>query len=154
MPSGDQAFGAPEWARSAPDPPRSEGLEELAALGDALEHLLGPQHLAPGRGQLDGQRQPVELLYQLTQHLLLARWTNPVRARLPGTHRVQLHGPLDVLERLEHELRGLEKRIHILEGFALVFDALDEIIRIIRASDGKADAAKKILKRIKKFMAR
>ena len=41
----------------------------------------------------------------------------------------------------------MEKRIHILNGFALIFDALDEIIRIIRASDGKADAAKKIMKK-------
>ena len=32
-------------------------------------------------------------------------------------------------------------RIHILEGFANIFDALDEAIRIIRKSDGKADAA-------------
>ena len=59
-----------------------------------------------------------------------------------------LHFRFDVVtRRLRHELAGLEKRIHILEGFALIFDALDEIIRIIRASDGKADAAQKIMKR-------
>ncbi len=59
-----------------------------------------------------------------------------------------LHFRLDVVTaRLENELAALEKRIHILEGFAIVFDALDEIIRIIRASDGKADAAAKIMKR-------
>ena len=63
-----------------------------------------------------------------------------------------LHFRLGVVtKRLEHELAGLQKRIHILEGFALVFDALDEIIKIIRASDGKADAAKKILKRFKQL---
>ncbi|MEM1208213.1 MAG: DNA gyrase subunit A, partial [Planctomycetota bacterium] len=39
------------------------------------------------------------------------------------------------------------KRIHILNGLAIVFDALDEIIAIIRKSDGKADAAAKIMKR-------
>ncbi len=49
--------------------------------------------------------------------------------------------------RLEHELEALRKRIHILEGFEKVFDALDEIIRIIRKSDGKADSAEKIMKR-------
>ena len=49
---------------------------------------------------------------------------------------------LDVVtSRLEHELEQLKRRIHILEGFEKVFDALDEIIRIIRKSDGKADAA-------------
>jgi DNA gyrase/topoisomerase IV subunit A len=41
----------------------------------------------------------------------------------------------------------LLRRMHILEGFVLIFDALDEIIKIIRASDGKADAAEKIMKR-------
>ncbi len=61
-----------------------------------------------------------------------------------------LHFRLDVVtRRLEHELRQLEKRIHILEGFAAVFDALDEIIRIIRKSEGKADAAAKIIARFK-----
>jgi DNA gyrase subunit A len=56
-----------------------------------------------------------------------------------------LHFRLEVVTaRLEHELEGLRKRIHVLEGFEKVFDALDEIIRIIRKSDGKADAAAKI----------
>jgi DNA gyrase subunit A len=55
---------------------------------------------------------------------------------------------LDVVTgRLEHELEQLQRRIHILEGFEKVFDALDEIIRIIRKSDGKADAAEKVMKR-------
>ena len=59
-----------------------------------------------------------------------------------------LHFRLDVVTaRLENELRALERRIHILNGFALIFDALDTIIRIIRRSDGKADAAEKIMKK-------
>ncbi|MGB3543588.1 DNA gyrase subunit A, partial [Rubrivirga sp.] len=45
-----------------------------------------------------------------------------------------------VTRRLEHELRALEKRIHILKGFAVIFDALDEAIKLIRASKNKADA--------------
>ncbi|MCA9152258.1 MAG: DNA topoisomerase 4 subunit A, partial [Planctomycetales bacterium] len=52
-----------------------------------------------------------------------------------------------VTRRLENELAALEKRLHTLEGFVLIFDALDEIIRIIRKSDGKQDAAAKIMKR-------
>ena len=52
-----------------------------------------------------------------------------------------------VTRRLEYELAALEKRIHILEGFETVFDALDEILRIVRKSEGKADAADKIMKR-------
>ena len=55
---------------------------------------------------------------------------------------------LDVItRRLENELAALEKRIHILNGFVTIFDVLDEVIRIIRRSDGKADAAVKIMKR-------
>ena len=52
-----------------------------------------------------------------------------------------------VTRRLEHELRALERRIHILEGFETVFDALDEVLRIVRKSDGKADAARRIMRR-------
>lgn len=59
-----------------------------------------------------------------------------------------LHFRLEVVtRRLENELASLEKRIHLLEGFALIFDALDQIIQIIRKSDGKADAAEKIMKK-------
>ena len=59
-----------------------------------------------------------------------------------------LHFRLEVVtNRLEHELAALRKRIHILEGFEKIFDALDEVIRLIRKSDGKADAAAKIMKR-------
>lgn len=54
-----------------------------------------------------------------------------------------------VTRRFRHELANLLKRIHILEGFAIVFDNLDEAIRIIRASDGKADAAPKLIERFR-----
>ena len=59
-----------------------------------------------------------------------------------------LHFRLEVVtKRLEHELQALKKRVHILEGFEKVFDALDEILRIVRKSDGKADAAAQIMKK-------
>ena len=59
-----------------------------------------------------------------------------------------LHFRLEVVtRRLEHELEALKKRIHILEGFEKVFDALDEILKIVRKSEGKADAAEQIIKR-------
>ncbi len=51
--------------------------------------------------------------------------------------------------RFEYQLAQLKERIHILEGFVTIFDALDELIKIIRASDGKEDAAQKIMKRFK-----
>ena len=52
-----------------------------------------------------------------------------------------------VTRRFQFELAELERRIHILEGFATIFDVLDEAIKIIRHSDGKADAAAKLMKR-------
>src|SRR5690606_4963958 len=59
-----------------------------------------------------------------------------------------LHFRMEVVtRRLEHELAALEKRIHILRGFETIFDALDAILKIIRSSDGKADAASKIMAR-------
>jgi DNA gyrase subunit A len=59
-----------------------------------------------------------------------------------------LHFRLDVVtKRLEHELASIKKRVHILEGFEKVFDALDDILKIVRKSDGKADAAQQIIKR-------
>ena len=59
-----------------------------------------------------------------------------------------LHFRLEVVtKRLEHELESLRKRIHILEGFEKVFDALDEILKIVRKSEGKADAAQQIVGR-------
>jgi DNA gyrase subunit A len=59
-----------------------------------------------------------------------------------------LHFRLDVVtKRLEHELASIKKRVHILEGFEKVFDALDEILKIVRKSEGKADAAQQIIKR-------
>ena len=61
-----------------------------------------------------------------------------------------LHFRLDVVRaRLNFELEALRKRIHILEGFEIVFDALDEILKIVRKSEGKADAAEKIMARFK-----
>jgi DNA gyrase subunit A len=55
---------------------------------------------------------------------------------------------LDVVtSRLEHELEQLRRRIHILEGFEKIFEGLDEILRLIRKSDGKAEAAEKIIRR-------
>lgn len=50
-----------------------------------------------------------------------------------------------VTRRLEYELRKLRERIHILEGFEIIFDALDRAIELIRASDGKKDAANKLM---------
>jgi DNA gyrase subunit A len=49
-----------------------------------------------------------------------------------------------VRRRFEFELDQLRRRIHILEGFRIIFNALDEAIKLIRQSSGKADASEKL----------
>ncbi len=49
--------------------------------------------------------------------------------------------------RLQYDLDQLERRIHILEAFEIIFAALDEAIALIRASDGKSDAREKLMAR-------
>ena len=72
----------------------------------------------------------------------------PARVSLRELLRVFLDFRLEVLtRRLEYRLAKLLERIHILEGLIVIFDALDHAIRIIRRSEGKADAAKKLMKR-------
>ena len=52
-----------------------------------------------------------------------------------------------VVKRLEFDLGEINARIHILEGYETIFDALDETIRIIRKSQNKRDAAEKLMAR-------
>lgn len=51
--------------------------------------------------------------------------------------------------RLSFQLNELERRLHILDGLLTVFDALDAIIKMIRSSEGRQDAAQKIMRRFK-----
>ncbi len=52
-----------------------------------------------------------------------------------------------VTRRLQFDLEQLEKRIHLLRGFEIIFNALDEAIRLIRAARDKADAAQRLMHR-------
>lgn len=54
-----------------------------------------------------------------------------------------------VQRRLEFEKRTLLERIHILEGLVKIYDALDEALKIVRKSDGRSDAAEKLMARFK-----
>jgi DNA gyrase subunit A len=54
-----------------------------------------------------------------------------------------------VRNRLIFERKKLLERLHILEGFVTLFDALDEAIKIVRKSGGRADAAEKLQARFK-----
>lgn len=52
---------------------------------------------------------------------------------------------VSVRRRFEYQLELLEKRIHILKGFKIIFNGLDKALKLIRASSGKQDAAKKLM---------
>jgi DNA gyrase subunit A len=95
---------------------------------------------------------PLEQSFYVNMTCLVPTENKEIAGPLRVDLRAMLREFLDfreevVTRRFQHELAELERRIHILEGFAKIFDALDETIRIIRKSDGKADAAEKIIKR-------
>jgi DNA gyrase subunit A len=70
----------------------------------------------------------------------------PARLSLVEMLRPFLDFRLEVVRRrFEFQLRQLERRIHVLEGFEIVFDGLDRALKIIRQSTGKADAAERLM---------
>ena len=69
----------------------------------------------------------------------------PDKLDMPTMLRYFLNFRLDVVtRRLRHELEQLQKRIHILEGFEIIFDALDEAVKIIRSSMDRKDADQRL----------
>ncbi len=72
--------------------------------------------------------------------------TRPERLGLKAMLRYFLDFRLTtVRRRFEYELEQLRRRIHILEGFRIIFNALDKAIKMIRESDGKADASERLI---------
>ena len=55
----------------------------------------------------------------------------------------------DVTRRLNYELALLEKRLHILAGFAAIFADLDKALKLIRSSKSRKEAHEKISKHFK-----
>ena len=54
-----------------------------------------------------------------------------------------------VTRRCKFELKKAEARCHILEGLIKAISVLDEVIKIIRSSSGKADSKEKLIKKFK-----
>lgn len=76
--------------------------------------------------------------------------TRPELLSLKGCLQQFLSFREEVTEkRLVFERKQLLERIHILEGLALIYDALDEAIKIVRKSDGRSDAAERLRERFK-----
>jgi len=69
----------------------------------------------------------------------------PRRLALPQMLLAFLDFRFDVVrKRHEFLLAQLRKRLHILQGLRLIFDGLDKALKIIRASQGKPDAAARL----------
>lgn len=70
----------------------------------------------------------------------------PARLDLRGLCRHFLDFRLEVVtRRLDHELRELEARLHILAGFLAIYSDLDRAIALIRAAASRADARNAIM---------
>ena len=52
-----------------------------------------------------------------------------------------------IIRRTQFELDKAEKRVHILEGYQIVFDNLDEVIKIIKSSKADGEAKAKLMER-------
>ncbi len=52
-----------------------------------------------------------------------------------------------ITRRTQYELRKAEERAHILEGLVIALDNIDEVIKIIRASDDDAEAKSRLMER-------
>lgn len=71
----------------------------------------------------------------------------PARLTLRDLCRHFLEFRLEVVtRRLEHELRELQERLHILAGFLKLFANLDRAIKIIRQSASRTEAGKQLMK--------
>jgi DNA gyrase subunit A len=96
---------------------------------------------------------PLEQAFQVNLTGLIPLDNNNLRPELLSLKQLIEHYVdfrIEVVDRrLSFELRNLEARVHILEGFVIIFDALDEAIKIVRSSSGRSDAAGKLVKRFK-----
>ncbi len=152
----------------------------LSAIGEIAESRNLPQLLtANDESDLDrGMRLVLELkpgadpaavmTYLYKNTALEQNFAYNATALVPDDQGVLVPQRLDLVEMLQHfldfrletvrrryqfQLEQLEKRIHILEGFAIIFDGLDKALRIIRKSSGKQDAAAKLMEAFRQLDA-
>ena len=108
----------------------------------------------------DAEKALAYLFKQTTlQHNFNVNLTALIPSTNPHAGRPQLLGLRDMLQhflnfrvevtrsKLLFEKAKLDDRIHVLEGLVKIFDVLDEVIDIVRKSDGRADAAARLQKR-------
>src|SRR3989441_811062 len=141
-----------------------------AKLEDVLERVPGPDF--PGGGQLISPPEEIRQAYETGRGSLVLRckWETEQLAR--GQWRINLtwlgldglpetKGIVEVLRewgefrvatvrrRTQFRLDKCEERLHIVEGRLKAYAKIDEIIKLIRASEDQAEAKQKLKERFK-----
>lgn len=97
-------------------------------------------------------------LYKLTSlqtnfHYNMLALVDGIQPRILGLHDILhefiKHRQIVVRRRTEYELRKAKERAHILEGYKIALDNIDEVIATIRASKTRDDAEAALVKRFK-----
>lgn len=90
---------------------------------------------------------------QTTFHFNMMALIDGIQPRVLGLQDILSehikHRQLVIRRRTEFELRKAKERAHILEGLKTALDHIDEVIKVIRASDTTEEAAANLIKRFK-----
>ncbi len=97
-------------------------------------------------------------LYKLTPlqtafHYNMLALIDGIQPRVLGLQDIIIehikHRQSVVRRRTEYELRKARERAHILEGYKIALDHIDEVIKVIRASQTSEEAGENLIKRFK-----
>lgn len=97
-------------------------------------------------------------LYKLTAlqtnfHYNMLALVNGIQPRILGLHDILSefvkHRQIVVRRRTEFELKKAKARAHILEGYKIALDHIDEVIKTIRASKTQEEAEKNLINKFK-----
>jgi len=97
-------------------------------------------------------------LYKLTTlqtnfHYNMLALIDGIQPRILGLHEILSeflkHRQVVVRRRTEYELRKAKERAHILEGYKIALDNIDEVIATIRASKTRDDAEEALIRKFK-----
>lgn len=87
---------------------------------------------------------------QTTFHFNMMALIDGIQPRVLGLHEILSefvkHRQVVVRRRTEFELRKAKERAHILEGYKIALDHIDEVIKTIRASKTSEEAEKNLIK--------
>lgn len=88
---------------------------------------------------------------QTTFHFNMLALIDGIQPRVLGLHEILTefikHRQSVVRRRTEFELRKAKERAHILEGYKIALDHIDEVIRVIRASKTSEEAEKNLIEK-------